>query len=138
MKEIWGLEGEYGPPQKCGGESGNGYTTETGTERDRASCARTQYECGGSPHMWAGGRTEGLVTSRKTDGEGLATSRGQKGDGLPVGLCWGVGVSVWEGEGEGEDEPDDLVLRGGTRACWAVREAEGPCRGPWEVFMGGG
>lgn len=82
------------------------------------------------------------MTSRQTDGEGLATSRGQKGDGLPVGLCWGVGVgvgvSVWEGEGEGEDEPDDLVLRGGTRACWAVREAEGPCRGPWEVFMGGG
>lgn len=66
--------------------------------------------------------------------------RGRRCDSLPRGLCWGVGVSVsvWEGEGEGEDEPDDLVLRGGMRACWAVREADGPCRGPWEVFMGGG
>jgi hypothetical protein len=56
----------------------------------------------------------------------------QKGDDLPRGLCWGVGegVSVCEGEGEGEDEPDDLVLRGRMRACWAVRMAEGPCRGP--------
>lgn len=63
----------------------------------------------------------------------------QESDGLPRGLCWGVGVGVFEGdEGEGEGEPDDLVVRGGTRACWAVREADGPCRGPWEVFMGGG
>lgn len=62
------------------------------------------------------------------------------------GLCWGVGVGVGvfegvfegEGEGEGEGDPDDLVVRGGMRACWAVREADGPCRGPWEVFMGGG
>lgn len=62
----------------------------------------------------------------------------QESDGLPRGLCWGVGVGVFEGEGEGEGDPDDLVVRGGTRACWAVREADGPCRGPWEVFMGGG
>lgn len=65
----------------------------------------------------------------------------QEGDGLPRGFCWAVGVGVFEGEseGEGEGEPDDLVVvRGGMRACWAVREADGPCRGPWEDFMGGG
>lgn len=49
---------------------------------------------------------------------------------LPRWLCWGVGVRALEGEGEGVDEPEDLVLRGGMRALWAVREAEGPCRGP--------
>lgn len=39
-------------------------------------------------------------------------------------------MRAWEGEGEGVDEPEDLVLRGGMRALWAAREAEGPCRGP--------
>lgn len=57
---------------------------------------------------------------------------------LPRGLDWGVGVRACEGEGEGVDDEEDLVLRDGMRACWAVREAKGPCRGPWEVFMGGG
>lgn len=93
-----------------------------------------------SLHTWADGRTRkdgrqadrqvGRQAGRQIGSEGMETSGSRRANGLPRGLCWG--------EGEGDDEPDDLVLRGGTRACWAVREADGPCRGPWEVFMGGG
>ena len=49
--------------RECGGESGNGYRTETGTERDGVPCAYMRYACGGSLDKWTDGRMEGRVTS---------------------------------------------------------------------------
>lgn len=70
--------------RECGGESGNGYRTETGTERDGASCAYSHYACGIplSSHVdrWKG--TEGRVTSRQTDRQaGRQAARGWRGIG---------------------------------------------------------
>jgi hypothetical protein len=100
----------------------------TGTETRIWNAYAPHHACGGPVSCtWADGggrRMDTWVASRQWDRVDLEE---QNGNDLPRGLlCWGTGVSACEGEGE----PEDLVFRGGTRACWVLREAEGPCRGP--------
>lgn len=54
--------------RECGGESGNGYRTETGTERDGASCAYSHYACGSSLFTRGPMEGHGRTGDKQTDG----------------------------------------------------------------------
>lgn len=110
--------------------------TGAGRRRERretgALCARGQYECGGSRHMWADGRAEGL--GDKQTARDWRRGEGQKGRRLTsrVVLGRGRGREGLGGGGRGRGragrlgvERRDEGMLGSARGGWAVSRALG-------------